>query len=75
METLSWTSAAREQYWRENLKVLYCRALKSIRRDDKLKAFSYKLRDSYQNFTMYIIYYLEPLFDEMRSSGEIIKSK
>lgn len=55
-----------ETYLEENHKFLFIEALKAIGRDADLMLLCKAFRDDPENYTFYVIYYLEPWFESLR---------
>ncbi len=58
----------KEEFLKENYPVAYVNALKAMGRDE---SFLLECRDTVDNYTLYIVFYLEPLINKLRSENKL----
>ena len=66
---------SREDYLKTEWKYLYCKALKLTGNDHVVSNFCENFRDSPEDFTLYVVYYLEPMFSSMRNREQLRQGK
>ena len=69
------SSDDQETFLKENHKFLFIEALKTIGRDEDLMIFCKIYRDSYEDYTLYVVYYLQPWFDYLRRANRLKQGK
>ena len=69
------SSEDQETFLKENHKFLFIEALKTIGRDEDLMIFCKIFRDSYEDYTLYVVYYLQPWFESLRRANRLTQGK